>query len=155
MQQYCMTIQQQSPPTNYAVQQQCGPNNRRGLSRHNNKNGGGRTNYQQPGQQPTYRMRAPLRPPTPYKHYKNWCYCHMHGGNVDNSHTSATCVKPGPMHNSHATHANTMGGSTAGMHKTILPSASGRALPVAHAPMQHPPFLTAWQQPMPPPTLLP
>jgi hypothetical protein len=30
MQQYCMTIQQHPPPTNYVMQQQCGPNNCRG-----------------------------------------------------------------------------------------------------------------------------
>jgi hypothetical protein len=122
IQQYCMTIQQLPPPTNYAVQQQRGPNNCRGLSQRNGGNSGGRTSYQ-PGKQPTNGIRAPLCPPTPYKSYKNWCYCHTHGGNVDNTHTSATCIKPGPMHNPQATLANTMGGSTAGMHKTIMPSA--------------------------------
>ena len=94
-------------------------------------------------------MRAPLRPLTLYKHYKNWHYCHTHGCDVDYSHTSATCAKPGPMHNPQATHANTVGGSTAGMHKSILPSASGCAPPVALAPMQRPSFPGAWQQPMP------
>jgi hypothetical protein len=54
------------------------------------------------------------------------------------------------MHNPQATHANTMGGLMAGMHKTIMPSALGCAPPVARALMQHPAFQAAWQN-MPPP----
>jgi hypothetical protein len=129
------------------------PTNAVGCHEATGGNSKGRTGYQQPEQQPTKQKLAPLRPPAPYKCYKNWCYCHTHWGNVDDSHTSATCAKPSLMHNPHSTSANTMGGSTAGMHKTILPSASGRAPMVARAPMQCPPIQTAWQQPMPPPQL--
>jgi hypothetical protein len=146
MQQYCMAIQQQPPLTIHAAQQQCGPNNRR---RSSPRNGRGGNDYQQQQQQ-SNGMQAPLRPPTPFKWYKNWHYCSTHGGDVNDNHTSATCAKPGPMHNPQATCTNTMGRLTAGMHKTILPSALGRAPPVAHAPMQRPAFQAAWQN-MPPP----
>jgi hypothetical protein len=60
---------------------------------------------------------------------ENWNYCHTHGGNVDNAHTSATCGNRGPTHNPNASRANIMGGSTAGMHKTILSLARGRKPP--------------------------
>jgi hypothetical protein len=59
--------------------------------------------------------------PMPYKCFKNWNYCHTHGGNIDNGHTSRTCAKLGPTHNPHATRTNIMNGSPAGLHKTILP----------------------------------
>jgi hypothetical protein len=49
------------------------------------------------------------------------------------------------MHNPQATRAKTMGGLMAGMHKTILPFALGRAPPVACALMQRPAFQAAWQ----------
>jgi hypothetical protein len=64
----------------------------------------------------------PTRPPTPYKHWENWNYCHSHGGDIDDTHTSALCGNRGPTHNPNATHANIMGRFIAGMHKTILPS---------------------------------
>jgi hypothetical protein len=100
----------------------------------------------------------------PYKQYENWHYCHTHGGDVDDTHTSATCARPGPRHNPNVTRNNTMAGSSAGLHKTILPSAAGRTapnlrpqaqqqqqqrLPVSYFPiqaMQAPP----WQQVAPP-----
>jgi hypothetical protein len=44
IQQYCMAIQQQPPPTIHVAQQQRGPNNRHGLSQHN---GGGSNGCQQ------------------------------------------------------------------------------------------------------------
>jgi hypothetical protein len=92
-----------------------------------------------------------MRTATPFKRFKNWHYCSTHGGDVDDTYRSATCTKPSPLHNWQATHANTMGSLTAGMNKTILPSASGRAPPVARAPqMQCPPTPMAWQ-PLPPP----
>ncbi len=59
----------------------------------------------------------------------------MHGGDVDNNHTSATCARPGENHQLTATRSNTMGSSMRGMHKTILPSAVGRQA----APMRPPP----------------
>jgi hypothetical protein len=47
----------------------------------------------------------------------------MHGGNVDNNHTSATCAHPGENHQRTATRINTMGGTLHGMNKTILNAA--------------------------------
>ena len=102
-----------------------------------------------------------LCPPTPYKHWEDCNYCHTHGGDVDDTHTSATCGKPGPTNNPNASCTNIMGGSVAGMHKTILPSAcshtppnccpqqrqhSQQCPPIAY----YPPGGTAWQQPTPP-----
>jgi hypothetical protein len=71
------------------------------------------------------------------------------------------CGKPGPMHNPNATDANIMGGSVAGMHKTILPLTSGCTPPNCcpqqqQCPQQclpnayYPPGGMAWQQPTPP-----
>ena len=66
------------------------------------------------------------QPPTPIKHFDNWNYCSTHGGDVDNNHTSATCVRPGENHQRTAARTNTMGGAMRGMHKTILPSTVDR-----------------------------
>ncbi len=64
---------------------------------------------------------------------------------------SAMCAKPSPLHNWQAYRTNMMGSSTAGMHKTILPSAAGGAPPVARTPqIQRPPAPVAWQPPPPP-----
>ena len=52
----------------------------------------------------------PMRPPSPYKHWENWNYCHTHGGDVDDTHTSALCGNQGPTHNPNVTRANIMGG---------------------------------------------
>jgi hypothetical protein len=156
MQQYCMAVQQQHqqqpPPPDNACQQH--NNNRRGSRRNNGGdvgvfyngggsngggyNGGGR--HQAPGGGQTSNMQA-----TPYKRFKNWNYCHTHGGDVDITHTSQTCSRPGPAHNWHASRQNTMAGLTAGMHKTILPSVSGRPLPSPHATTQRPARPPAWQ----------
>jgi hypothetical protein len=62
---------------------------------------------------------------------------------------SATTT-PVQTRNPQATRTNTMGGLLAGMHKTILPSALGRAPPVACAPMKRLAFQAAWRN-MPPP----
>jgi hypothetical protein len=64
---------------------------------------------------------------------------------MDNTHTSKTCGKTGPMHNHYATRANMMGGSVAEMHKSILLSAAGHTgPPTTHRPQQqqatYPPF---------------
>jgi hypothetical protein len=80
------------------------------------------------------------RPPNPYKWWEDWNYCHSHGGDVGDNHTSAPCGKPGPMHNPNATRTNIMGGSVATrMHKTILPSTSGRTPPNCHPQQQQHP----------------
>jgi hypothetical protein len=119
--QFCMAVGQQPPINIYAPTQHQRTSNNRGIRRNGKGQGGGRSG--RGNQQPTWFA------PTPYKHWENWNYCHMHGGDIEDCHTSGTCRKPGPMHNPHATRANTMGGSAAGMHKTILPSVSGRTAP--------------------------
>jgi hypothetical protein len=162
LQQFCMAVgQQQLPPNNiyYAPQQQ---QHRHNNSRNNcggrggggfNSNGGGYP------QQPTLHQgqqsggRGFVRP-THYKRYENRNYCHMHGGDVKDGHTSATCNRRGSVHNPNATRANMMGGLPVGMHKTILPSATG-CTPSPHRlqqQQQRPPvsyYLTqnTWQQP--------
>ncbi len=88
------------------------------------------------------------QPSTPLKRFDNWNYCSTHGGDILNTHTSGTCRHPGPSHNPSATRANTMGGLTAGLHKTILPSAAWRAPPPPR--QQHAPTTATWQQPPPP-----
>jgi hypothetical protein len=164
IQQSYMAVGQQSPSGIYApAQQQCMFNNC------NKRNGGGQGSSQGFLQQPTMTLcstggsqQQALRPPTPYRHWKNWNYCHTHSGDVDNTHTSTTCGKPGPMHNPNASRANIMGRLVARMHKTILPLACGHTTPPNHRPQQqqlpqqcppiayYPPGGTAWQQPTPP-----
>lgn len=146
LQQFCMAVgQQQQPPTNIHAPAQQQRTFNSGRSRRNG--GGGRG-----GGGPTHGFGggAPgggsTRPPTPYKRYENWHYCHTHGGDVDDNHTSATCARPGPTHNPNATRNNTMGGSSAGLHKTILPSAAGRT-----APNQRPQAQQQQQQQLRPP----
>jgi hypothetical protein len=82
--------------------------------------GGGHNNNQQ--HFPTGPPATQVTPPNPVKRFPNMNYCHTHGGDVDDFHTSANCARPGPFHNFHATRNNTMGGSIRGMHKTIMPS---------------------------------
>jgi hypothetical protein len=137
LQQFCMAVRQQQPPPNniyYAPQQQqhCHNNSRNNCGGRGgggfNGNGGGYP------QQPTLHQGqqnggCEFVRPTPNKWYENWNYCHTHGGDVKDGHTSATCNRRGPVHNPNATRANMMGGLPVGMHKTILPSASGRTPP--------------------------
>ena len=137
IQKFCMAVGQQPTPNIYApAQQQHTFNNSRDRHNgggHNNSGGGGNGGgtFQQPAwfggngsstQQPT-------RPPTPYKRWENWNYCHIHGGDIDDTHRSALCGNRGPTHKQNTTRANMMDGSIAGMHKTILPSACGLVLP--------------------------
>ncbi len=165
LQQFCMAVGQQQPPPNniyYAPHQQ----QRRHNNSRNNRGGGGNGGYNGNGgsywQQPTSHQGqqgggcGPVRPPMPYNRWENRNYCHMHGSDVEDAHTSAMCPRRGPFHNLNATRANTMGGSPAGMHKTILPSASGRTPPSPHQQQQqqqHPPVSyypmqnTTWQPP--------
>jgi hypothetical protein len=74
-------------------------------------------------------------PSTPYKWFEDWNFCHTHGGNVNNAHTSAMCGNPGLTHNPNKC-ANIMGRLVARMHKTILPSASDRTHPPSCCPQQ-------------------
>ena len=60
----------------------------------------------------------------------------MHGGDVEDWHTSATCGYRRPAHNPNVTRANIMGGLVTGMHKTILPSARGHTPPPSRRPQQ-------------------
>jgi hypothetical protein len=122
MQQYSMALQQQPSPATMQQRGHCGS-----LCCTFKGGGGGHTAPAYP--QPATAGQRPMQPPTPFKHYDNWNYCHIHGGDVDKNHTSKMCQKLGPSHNPSATWSNTMGGTTAGLHKTILPSDSGRAPP--------------------------
>jgi hypothetical protein len=141
-------LQQQATPTNHAAQQQRGAsNNWHGLAQRNGNGGGddGSGGYQQPAYpQPGAMGQHTDNTPTPYKHFKNWNYCHTHGGDIDIGHTSRTCAKSGPMHNPQATRTNMMNRLPARFH---LPSASSRA---PHVPrQQHHPAPATWQQPPP------
>ncbi len=73
----------------------------------------------------------PVAATHPVQDFENWNYCHTHGGDVDNTHTGMTFHHPGLSHNPNAMGTNTMGGNTVGLHRRILPSASG---PVPPAP---------------------
>jgi hypothetical protein len=128
IQQFCMAIGQQPPSNIYApTQHQCTSNNHRIRCNDKGQGGGGSGGG---NQKPTWYA------PTPYKRWENWNYCHMHGSDIEDCHTSATCGKPGPTHNPHATCANTMGGSAVGMHKTILPLVSRCTAPNHHPQQQ-------------------
>ena len=139
IQQFCMAVNQQPPPTIYAPPQQQQLNKRR--DRRNGGYGGGNGGGSFP-QQPTWfggngaGAQQPARPPTPYKRWENWNYCHTHGGDIDDTHTSTLCNKRSPTHNPNATRANMMGGSIPGMHKTILPLVCGRTPPPPSHPQQ-------------------
>jgi hypothetical protein len=164
-----MAVGQQPPNNIYTPTQQQRPFNS-GRSRCNGGGGCGGGGYFIP-QQPTnhgFGGGAPgggtTCPPMPYKQYENWHYRHTHGGDVDDMHTSATSARPGLRHNLNATRNNTMGGSSAGLHKTILPSAAGRTTPnlcpqAQQQQQQRPPVsylpmqvmqAPAWQQAAPP-----
>jgi hypothetical protein len=125
IQRFCMTVCQQPPSSSYAPAQQ-----QRTFTNHNKCNGGSQSNGHGFPQQPTMSFggtgggqQQAIRPPTPYKRWENWNYCHSHGGDIDDNHTSASCGKPGPTNNPNASRTNIMGGLVARMHKTILPLA--------------------------------
>ncbi len=162
--QLSMNVGQEPPSSAYdPTQQQCT------FTNHSNRNGGGQGNGRGFPQQPTMNyvgtggghQQNICPPPILYKWYENWNYCCFHGGDVDNNHTSGMCGKPGLMHNPNASCTNIMGGSVAGMHKTILPLTSTRTPPnlcpqQQQCPQQHPPNAyyppggTGWQQTTPP-----
>jgi hypothetical protein len=68
---------------------------------------------------------------SPIKKFNNWNFCHTHGGNIHNNHTSTTCAQPGVNHQHATTRSNTMGGNNKGYHKTILPGATGQCTTAA------------------------
>ena len=72
------------------------------------------------------------QPPSPVNRCENWNYCHTHGVDVNDNHTSATCARE--QRQRAATRTNTMIGNMRGMHKTVLPSTVG-----CHPPMVRPP----------------
>jgi hypothetical protein len=142
MQQFCMALQQQQPPPpTYAPQQQ--QRGRHGLSSRNTLGGTGRGYPAAVYQQPTTAERH-LQPSTPFKRFDNWNYCTTHGRDIHNTHTSGTCHHLGLSHIPSATRANKMGGSTVGLHKTILPSAAGLAPPLPW--QQRAPATAMWQK---------
>jgi hypothetical protein len=164
LQQFCMAVGQQQPPPNniyYAPQQQQHHHN----NSRNNRGGGGGGGFNGNGggypQQPTLLQgqqsggHGLVHPPMPYKRWENWNYCHTHGSDVKDAHTSTTCNRQGPVHNPNATRANMMGISPAGMHKTILPSASSRTPPHPRQqqqqqqwpPISYYPTQNTWKQP--------
>jgi hypothetical protein len=149
IQQFCMAVGQQPPSKIYASMQHQHTSNNRGIRCNGKGQGSGGSGGG--NQQPTWYA------PVPYKRWENWNYCHTYGGDIEDCHMSATYRKPGRMHNPHATHANMMGRSAAGMHKTILPLVSGctapnrcpqqqqlshQRQPISHYPAQG----TTWQQ---------
>jgi hypothetical protein len=123
--QFCLTIGQQPPSNVYVhVQQQCISTGRRNLHKGggqgSNGYGGGNGGNGFP-QQPTIiggsgaGVQPSTHPPTSYKHYKDQSYYHTNGSDVNNSHTSATCMNLGPTHNPNASRTNIMGRSIAGL----------------------------------------
>jgi hypothetical protein len=74
----------------------------------------------------SYPTQGTSNPPSPIKKINNWIYCHTHGGDIHNNHTSTTCAQPGVNHQHAATRLNTMGGNNKGLLKTILPGATGQ-----------------------------
>jgi hypothetical protein len=131
MQQYCMGIRQQTPLGVYTSQQQ--QRGCHGMSCLQSTGGRGNpapTSYQQPEGFPG--GQRPAQPPTPFKTFKNWNYCHAYGREVDNNHTGMLCHNPDPAHIPNAMRTNMMGGLTADLHRMIPPSASGR-VPPAHS----------------------
>jgi hypothetical protein len=153
IQQFCMAVGQLPPSNIYAPTQNQRTSNNCGIRRNGKGQGGGGAGGG--NQQPTWYA------PTPYKRWENQNYCHTHGGDIEDCHMSGTFRKPGPTHNPHATCTNTMDGSAAGMHKTILPLVSGctapnrrpqqqqlshQRRPIAHYPAQG----MTWQQAPPP-----
>jgi hypothetical protein len=162
LQQFCMAIGQQQLPPNkkcYAPQQQQRHHNNSRNNRGGRGSGGFNGNGDGYPQQPTSHQGQQsggrgFVHPTPYKQYENWNYCHTHGSDVKDGHMSAMCNRQGPVHNSNATRANMMGGLPAGMHKTILPSATGRTQPPHRQqqqqqwpPVSYYPTQNTWQQP--------
>ncbi len=91
------------------------------------------------------------QPPSPVKRFKNWNYCHTHGGNVDDNHTIATCARPGEQHQRAATRTNTMNGNMRGMHKTVCSPAPSAAAPRWRT---RPPLLSIMPPPSPCPSAM-
>ncbi len=60
----------------------------------------------------------------------------MHGGDVDNNHTSVTCACRDENHQHAATRANTMGSNMCYMNKTVLSSTIGRRAAPTYPPSQ-------------------
>jgi hypothetical protein len=79
----------------------------------------------------SYQKQGTSNSPSPIKKFNNWNYCHTHGGDIHNSHTSATCAQPGDNHQHATTRSNTMDGNSKGLLKTILPGATGQCTPAA------------------------
>ena len=146
IQQFCMAVGQQPPSNIYAPPQQQHTFNKR----RDRCNSGGHVNGGTGGgngggnfpQKPAWfggsgaGAQQPRRPPTPYKHWENWNYCHSHGGDIDNTHTSALCRNRGPTHNPNATHANIWADRLPECTRPSFPPACGRTPPSTRHPQQ-------------------
>ncbi len=94
--QLCMNVGQQPPSSgNIPAQHQ------RTFTNHNKRNSGSQGNGHGFPQQPTMNyggtgcgQQQNICSPSLYKQWENWNYCHSHGGDVYNNHTSAKCGKP-------------------------------------------------------------
>jgi hypothetical protein len=85
----------------------------------------------------SYPTQGTSNPPSPFKKFINWNYCHTHGCNIHNNHTSATCAQPSVNHQPAATRSNMTGGNNKGILKTLLPGATAQCTPAAQ-PAQQP-----------------
>jgi hypothetical protein len=84
----------------------------------------------------SYPTQGTSNPPSPIKKFNYWDYCHTHGSDIHNNHTSTTCANSGFNHQHAATRANTMGGNNKGLLKTILPGATGQRTPATQPTLQ-------------------
>jgi hypothetical protein len=107
------------------------------LYRGNGNDGGANPGSTFNGGGGNYPTQGTSNPPSPIKKFNNWNYCHTHGGDIHNNHTSATCAQPGVNHLHAATKSKTMGGNNKGLLKIILPGATGQCA-LAAQPSQQP-----------------
>ena len=103
IQQFCMTVGQQPPSNIYQPPSNSyAPAQHQHLTYNHGGRGGGRGGGGHGGnnQQPTWYgfggagTHQAHRAPTPFKRYKNWNYCFLHGGDIDDTHTSKKVVNP-------------------------------------------------------------
>ena len=94
------------------------------------------TNYRSNNTRGSGNNARPSNPKHPVKRYENQNYCHTCGFDVESTHNSQTCQRAKPGHQFNATRFNTLGGSMAGSHKTVMPSAAGRVCAEAARPQR-------------------
>jgi hypothetical protein len=87
----------------------------------------------------SYPTQGTSNPPSPIKNNQQLEYfCHTHGRDIHNSHTSTTCVQPGVNHQDAAIRSNTMIGNNKGLLRTILPGATDNAPRLSNQPLNPP-----------------